>query len=113
MNLNNKLFIANQFLFWGAIPVTFCAFWYVSFWYIGLLMVITGISLAILRHYRYRKQKQKAPQKKKCEFKGCTEVATTFVLNSMRCKKHPRVIILDDNPLSIASYFEEFGDKLK
>lgn len=28
-------------------------------------------------------------------------------------KKKPKVIILDDNPLSIICYLEEFGDKLK
>jgi hypothetical protein len=27
-------------------------------------------------------------------------------------KKKPKVIILDDNPLSIACYLEEFGDKI-
>ena len=28
----------------------------------------------------------------------------------MEKKKQPKVIILDDNPLSIAAYLEEFGD---
>lgn len=28
-------------------------------------------------------------------------------------KRKPKVIILDDNPLSIASYLEEYGDKFK
>ena len=50
---------------------------------------------------------------KKCEFKGCKENATVFGTNSARCENHPSVIILDDNPLSITSYLEEFGDKLK
>jgi len=27
-------------------------------------------------------------------------------------KKKPKVIILDNNPLSIACYLEEFGDKI-
>lgn len=46
---------------------------------------------------------------KKCEFKGCRENATVFTKDTSRCKKHPSIIILDDNPLSIASYLEEYG----
>lgn len=47
---------------------------------------------------------------KKCDFKSCKENATVFGVKTSRCSKHPAVIILDDNPLSIASYLEEFGD---
>lgn len=48
---------------------------------------------------------------KKCEFKGCKEKATVFTKNSARCSKHPSVIILDDNPFSIACYLDEYGDE--
>lgn len=61
--------------------------------------LITGGKKCFGTYNCWNNVKRKCPVAINCKLKRLAEQ-----------KKKPKVIILDDNPLSIASYLEEFGE---